>query len=175
MNVIAHEGSRLLHQKANRITLRVPGMLGNQINHAVHRIGSPDGRSGTPDHFDPVDHGNGIIVDRIVCAAKHQLRNFSPSDLAEELLSGETAEVSHGCKIVISQTPADVHTRNPSQGFHRIGVTELRDVLRLNDVNRSGIPPIQLIVPKNALNLHVCEIPEFHFQQTNELCLLEGI
>src|SRR5947209_1379780 len=34
--------------------LRLPGHLGDNVDHAVHRVGAPDGRAETADHHDAV-------------------------------------------------------------------------------------------------------------------------
>jgi hypothetical protein len=123
-------GQLLLVPGAGRhaASLGALGLLGDDVDDAVHGVGAPEGRAGAPDHLDPLDVGERRRLD--VPEGSREQRGVDAAAIDEDQeLSGE---------IVLESARAD----GPRRGVDALHLHPGHQPQRLGHGRESGAPDV---------------------------------
>ena len=99
----------------HRSSIELAGRLGDDVHDTGHRVGTPDGRCRSPNHFDLRDLAR-VDGEEIPCHEAEEVLIDGTTIEQRELRSGERRSSPPGCEVdVAGRDLGDVDTRNRPQ------------------------------------------------------------
>ena len=156
--------------EADQGAVGVLGLPGDDVDHAVDRVGAPHGGARSADHLDPLD-----VLDESVLLVPEGAAEGRRVDRAavheyEQLVRGETGKAARGHRPGGSGDPGHLQPRRHGQGLGHSGHPGTADILLGDDEHCRGriAEPLLLLGHRGDGDVH--QLGEVHIQVLVAAC-----
>ncbi len=139
----------------DQCALGIFGVLGNDVDHAVDRIGPPQGATGTAHHLDALDIVKQSILHVPVDSGKWRRIDTAAVDQNLHLVKKTTVEAPTGHRPGAAVDAGDTEPRYHAQSFRNAGRPRPADIRLADDVHRRGRLADLLHLAADRTDLHI--------------------
>jgi hypothetical protein len=155
--------------RADHVAVGVLARFDDDVDHSVHRIGPPNGSSGSTDDFDPVNILQGQILD-LPKSPGQQSGIDTASVNHDEYVPGKPAsETSNSDGPAIAVNAGNLDARSEPQSFWNGCCSRTLDVLLSDHIDRRRRAPRLFGSFGHGGDLHIRELLERHLLERDLL------
>ncbi len=132
----------------------------DDIDHAVHGVGAPQGRTGSTDHFDALDVFEHHLLRVPEYTRKQGRVDGSPVNQHQQLVADRVVEAAGADSVTVGTGPRDLQIGRQAQGFRQAGDARAPNVLARDHVDRSRRVRQPLRPPGHRGHLDIGELLE---------------